>query len=167
MTDEEAMLAYRHGDEAAFQILFERHQGRVMSYIRKRLSNEEQQNEVFQDAFMKLHRSRELYDPEQAFVKWLYVITRTVLADSKRAFAKRNEVPVEEEKLELMINELGDEKKPDIDLSQLNEEQRLAVEMRYELGEDFDVIAKKLGKTESAVRKLISRSIKKLREFYK
>lgn len=167
MTDNEAMLAYRHGDEKAFQLLFERHQGRVMSYIKSRLNNEEQRNEVFQEVFLKLHRSREHYDPDKAFVKWLYVITRSVLIDSKRDFAKKGEIPVEDKTMEHLLNKNAGAPQPEVDLSQLSEEQRLAIELRYELGADFDEIAQQLGKTESAARKTISRALKKLREFYK
>ena len=62
-SDEELMKAYQSGDSAAFDVLFERHKGRVFSFLMGKLGKRFESEEVFQAAFMKLHQSRRLYDP--------------------------------------------------------------------------------------------------------
>ena len=39
--DEELMKAFKLGDVAAFNMLYERYSGRLLGYIRKRVSNDE------------------------------------------------------------------------------------------------------------------------------
>ncbi len=83
------MKAYQVGNSAAFDILFDRHKSRVFGFLMKKLGKRFEAEEVFQAAFMKLHQSRRLYDPNFRFAPWLFTITQSVLKDHFRK-NKRN-----------------------------------------------------------------------------
>ena len=61
-TDEELMETYKMGEVAAFDILFERHSGQVLGYLSRKLSSSKEAQDVLQDVFFKLHRSRHQYN---------------------------------------------------------------------------------------------------------
>jgi len=165
LSDEELMQAYQLGDERAFAVLYGRHSAKVYGYVRGRIKDRAFADDIFQAIFLKLHRTRNHYDPSFPFVPWLFTVCRSALIDGIRKKARiredLNEVAVSgavaEEKQESLL--------PTPDLSSLPESQRQAVELRY--GEDlsFEEIAKKLETSPANARQLISRAIRKLKSF--
>ena len=84
LQDSRLMELYQKGDEKAFDLIYSRNKDKVYSYLKKRLygQNEDLIEDVFQNIFIKLHKSRHLYKSELPYNKWLYTICRTVLIDS-------------------------------------------------------------------------------------
>ncbi|MEK6579254.1 MAG: sigma factor, partial [Bdellovibrionota bacterium] len=80
-SDEELMTLYQTGSLAAFDVLFNRHSGRVLAFLRKKVLSETAQD-LTQEVFEKLHRSRAKYNPRYPFLPWLFTVSRNVLLDS-------------------------------------------------------------------------------------
>jgi RNA polymerase sigma-70 factor (ECF subfamily) len=86
LSDEQLMLRYRDGEAAAFDLLYTRHKGALYRYFLRHLSaQQELANELFQDVWMRLIRSRENYRPTAQFSTYLYRIAHNRLVDYWRA----------------------------------------------------------------------------------
>ncbi|MCC7442673.1 MAG: sigma-70 family RNA polymerase sigma factor [Bdellovibrionales bacterium] len=167
-TDEELMERYRtEGDEAAFATLYQRHAGRVYGYLSSRLPSRQDLDEVHQAVFMKFHQSRSLYDPKYPVLQWIYVIARTSVTDHLRRAGRS--VPVIDDTTaldhaEAPPAERTPENEPDLDaLENLSERERKAVEWRVLDELSYAEIAARLDQTETSVRQIVSRALKKVR----
>jgi RNA polymerase sigma-70 factor (ECF subfamily) len=79
------MLAYAAGDAAAFDSLYGKHRGGVYRYLLRHCGNAGIADELFQDVWMSLIRSRTGYAPTAKFTTWLYRIAHNRLIDHWRA----------------------------------------------------------------------------------
>jgi RNA polymerase sigma factor (sigma-70 family) len=167
MTDEVLMQAYIEGDLKAFQILYQRHKGRVFGYLVSKLKNRSEAEEVFQEVFVKLHNNRFKYRKETPFLAWLFTIVKNSLVDHLR---KRN---TREKYLELNPEHVTNAKSEQhasqdvneaiAELSSLNREQRMLLSMRFNEGLSFSEIAESMNISQPSARKIASRAIQKLR----
>lgn len=161
-SDEELMERYQNGDSQAFDILYGRYSGKVYGYLRRRLGVQETTDDAYQVVFMKLHRSRSLYDPSLPFAPWIFMIARNVIIDvlraAKRSLEDSSSVAIERAAAPEPIAT------PEIRLDGLPPTQREAVELRYLQEMPFEKIATKLGITETTARQWVSRGIRKLRK---
>ena len=159
-SDEELMQKYQTGDLAAFEVLYARHKAKVYGYLIKGLKDVNKADEVFQNVFVKLHRKKAQYDPKHAFIKWLFVITRTQMLD----FIKGQKVTESfEENLHSEQNEVSPGKIDFGDFNSLSGNERIALSMRYEEDSEFAQIASALGTSPGNARKIISRGLKKIK----
>jgi RNA polymerase sigma-70 factor (ECF subfamily) len=167
LTDEELMVLYEQGHEEAFTQLYQRYADRVYGYLRKRLSDPQATNDVFQASFLKLHRSKDQFNSTFTFAPWLFTVVRSVLLDwHKEQKHKTLNVEFKEETFQTVENVESIAAFPRAELAKLSEAQRLAVEMRY-FGElSFDEIAARLETTPGNVRQLVSRGIKSLKSIF-
>ncbi|MET0916941.1 MAG: RNA polymerase sigma factor [Burkholderiales bacterium] len=83
--DEDLMLAYAADDAAAFDALYARHKGAVYRYLLRQCSHAGVVDELFQDVWMNVIRSRASYVPSAKFTTWLYRIAHHRLIDHWRA----------------------------------------------------------------------------------
>jgi RNA polymerase sigma-70 factor (ECF subfamily) len=83
--DEALMLAYAHGEAAAFDALYARHKGGVYRYLLRHCGNAGTADELFQDIWMNVIRVRASYAPSAKFATWLYTLARNRLVDHWRA----------------------------------------------------------------------------------
>ncbi len=165
------MLAYAAGDYSAFETLYQKHSGKVYAYLRRKLSSSEEVDEVFQKVFMKVHQARRKYRPEYLFAQWLFVIAKTSTLDHFRK--QKRQVQTDDIaqfgdifEAEVSQNHGGVALKGEKELTILEDlpsDQRAAVEKRILEDLSYEEIARQLQKTESNVRKLVSRALKKLR----
>jgi RNA polymerase sigma-70 factor (ECF subfamily) len=89
-SDEILMAAYQAGSQAAFTALFERHGGSVYGFLARRLPDRALAEDLYQEAFLRLHRGRHTYDDRRPFRAWLFAIVHNLLNDALRDHA-RNE----------------------------------------------------------------------------
>ncbi len=168
LTDEELMSLYALGHSNAFSVLYSRHSSKVYGFLCKKLQADGVQvDEVFQNAFLKLHNARSKYDSNYPFLPWMYTIVRNTLIDFVRKKRKQaNEVPTEQEQIEnLGVSDIKKEQLIESfpQLNKLPEQYKKAVTLRYEMDLPFDEIARRLDTTPGNVRKIISRALEKLR----
>ena len=83
-TDEELMERYRDGDAGAFDQLYGRHKGGVFRYLLRQCSNRAVAEELFQDVWMNLVRSRSVYTVQAKFTTYVYRIAHNRLIDYYR-----------------------------------------------------------------------------------
>lgn len=157
MSDEELMRHYLAGEVEAFEGLYNRHSGRILSYLMKRLPSKQDADEVLQAVFLKFHHSRHNFDFNYAVLQWLFVISRTSVMDFYR---KKGREPVFEKN---MTEEFIDSDK-ELPWEAVSDEQKKVLELRYLDEMSFQDIAQKLGKNEDGVRKTVSRAISKMRK---
>jgi RNA polymerase sigma factor (sigma-70 family) len=93
--DEDLMLAYARGDAAAFDVLYARHKGGVYRYLLRHCGNAGTADELFQDIWMNVIRSRATYAPTAKFATWLYTLAHHRLVDHWRASGQATLVSVD------------------------------------------------------------------------
>lgn len=166
LSDEKLMQAYRNGDPDAFEELYRRHSGKVYAFLRKRLIPVQDQEEVFQTVFAKLHLARDQYDPSYPVLQWLFVLTKTALIDhlrkSRRRVETRSDQPIEH-----YADLSQTRKEPEIDsellLGVLTSEQKQIVQLRVMDDFSYEEIARRLQRSEASIRQTFSRALKRLR----
>lgn len=164
-SDEELMEAYQMGETLAFDILFQRHSGRVLGFLLKRLNKKKDAEDLLQDVFFKLHRSKHLYNKTLPFFPWMFSITRSVLLDSAKK--KKLEDVVDVNDLDRFATEtpqsISNVSVGEV-LGALPQAQRQVLNLRIYDEKTFEEIASKLSTSPENARQLFSRGIKKLRE---
>ena len=168
-SDEELMVAYQGGSEDAFKALYSRHSGKIYGYLRQRTSSEAEAADLLQDVFIKIHRSKHLYNQTLPLLPWIFSVTHSVLIDQKRKVERKKEVfgvdfdqiPVKEslhhESIALVTPLMKD----------LPENQQVALQMRYLDEKTFEEIAERLRTSPLNVRQIISRGVKNIKRLIK
>jgi len=164
VSNEELMLKYQQGDYAAFERLYLNCRGHVNAWLRRRLRDDRAREDVFQNIFIKLHRTRARYLSTYPMLAWLYVICRCELLDyvKKPALPQvelRDEHALAEPRPEGMQFDLDDEKR-------LTAAEKMVLKLKYFSAQDYRSIAARLGRSEVGVRKIGSRGLQKLRLKY-
>lgn len=167
LPDEDLMDLYQKGDFSAFQTIYTRHSGRVLAYLKKKVSSDTAQD-LLQESFEKLHRSRDKYSSQYPFLPWIFTISRNTLMDYyKKSESKLINATNSSEDLidNLVAPALEDSALSDLThaLSSLPLAQKRAIELRYMNEWSFSQIAVELETTEENIRQLISRGVKKLK----
>lgn len=106
-SDENLMLAYAHGDAAAFDRLYARHRQGVYRYLFRHCGNAGTADEMFQDIWMNVIRVRTSYAPTARFATWLYTFARHRIVDHWRATGQAALVSIDsDESTSAAVNEL-------------------------------------------------------------
>jgi len=72
--DAELMLRVRDGDQASFGCLLERHRGPVIHFLYRMTASEAVAEELAQEVFFRVYKSRSTYEPSAKFTTWLFRI---------------------------------------------------------------------------------------------
>ena len=83
-SDEALMLLYCDGDFAAFRELYQRHSVGLYRFIAWRSPRQDWVDEIIQDSWIALHKSRATYQVKAQFRTFLYQIARNRLIDLLR-----------------------------------------------------------------------------------
>lgn len=166
LSDEELMVLYQNGTEMAFRILYERHSSKIFGFLKKRVKKEEKVAEIYQEVFIKIHRSKHLYNKTLPLLPWLFTVTRSVMLDE---FKKDKNFKYADnfdlEKLPAAAVSFSDRQRDVNTLIQnLPENQKIAVQMRYMDDKTFEEIAQTLKTTPVNVRQILGRGLKHLKD---
>src|SRR5580692_3287557 len=82
--DAQLMLRVREGDELSFGLLLERHRGPVVNFLHRMVQNRAVSEELAQEVFLRVYRSRETYEPTAKFTTWLFRIATHLALNSIR-----------------------------------------------------------------------------------
>lgn len=84
------MIQYQAGEMAGFENLYERMAPRLRGWFRsQRLSYGADAEDLVQESFLQMHRSRHTYSPAHAVEPWVFAIARHVyLMDRRRRMRK-------------------------------------------------------------------------------
>jgi len=165
------VAAARRGDRTALESLVSTHQAAVFGFLRSRLTEQADAEDLCQEAFLRWLSGRAANDSAPSLRPWLIGVARNLLREHVRRVKRRKEVGWTE--LCLRLDELSaDEADQTFDaamahlpacLDALGQSARRALEMRYggqcRLGE----IGQRLRRSEGAVKLLMFRARQALR----
>jgi RNA polymerase sigma-70 factor (ECF subfamily) len=72
--DAELMLRVRDGDRASFGLLLDRHRNPVIHFLYRMVQNQAVAEELAQEVFLRVYKSRGSYEPTAKFTTWLFRI---------------------------------------------------------------------------------------------
>ncbi len=88
MTEDEVFIAqFKTGDERAFNQLVQKYKSEIISYVRRKVGNDEDADDITQDVFVKMYRALPKWQPRVSFKTWLYTIARNQCTDYHRTQA--------------------------------------------------------------------------------
>jgi RNA polymerase sigma-70 factor (ECF subfamily) len=179
--DVQLMLAVQRGDESAFQRLFEKHVASVVGFATRFVGARARAEELAQDVFLQIYRTRATYVPRARFTTWLYrMVTNACLSEVRRAdyhgrFQSMDQpvargddpgLPIEVPTRSVEDAVLGREAVERVQrvLADLPPEQRAALLLARVEGMSYEEVAESLASSVSAVKSLIHRATVTLRE---
>ena len=182
--DVRLMLRVRDDDNAAFEELVAKYQGRLVGILTHLISDRDKAQDLAQEVFLRIYRARQRYVPTAKFSTWLFTITHNVASNSLRKSSRRKEVnltsspsgsmpvrPLEsmaKENSALMpARQLLQSEMSTVMLEaiqQLNERQRMATLLSKFEGMSYIEIGEAMGLTTQAVKSLLSRARGNLKE---
>ncbi|MCR5747823.1 MAG: sigma-70 family RNA polymerase sigma factor [Lachnospiraceae bacterium] len=151
--------------------IYKEYHDKVMAYIRNRVNNLEDAEDLCADVFLKIQQRYEDYDKEKAAVStWIYAITRNTVIDHYRVNRISEELPEDiasEETIDTDIirketlGELADA------LLQLSEEERTVIVLHYYEGLTLKQIEAKTGLSYGKVKLRHNSAIDKMKIFFR
>jgi RNA polymerase sigma-70 factor (ECF subfamily) len=173
--DVQLMLAFRAGDAAAFEALFQRWAGPLLRYLDRMLRDRGAAEELVQEVFLRVHRARERYEPEARFSTWLYRIAtnlaRNELRRPRRRAPHRSADAEDEPELagaparpEALVDARRLGARVERELGELPEKQRAALWLTAVEGLAYGEAAEALEVSEPALKALVHRARSTLAE---
>jgi RNA polymerase sigma-70 factor, ECF subfamily len=182
LTDAQIMLRVRAGDQAAFEYLVQKYRRPMVSFMYRMSRNTAAAEDLAQEVFLRVYRSRQNYEASAKFTTWLYRIATNLAVNHARD--TRHERP----EVTVSLDEPDEDSGTTIELPDggmnaeqmmvrrermlairgkveaLPELQKLAVIMHKYQQMDYKQIAEVLKKSESATKSLLFRAYETLRE---
>jgi len=176
--DAELMLRVKDGDGASFSVLLNKHRQPVVYFLYRMVLNQAVAEELAQEVFLRVYRSRSTYEPTARFTTWLFRIATHLalnfLRDRKHEkFVER----LDNVSWEAPERQLSDTR-PTVEqmmvyearleevrraITTLPDKQRAAVLMHKYEEMEYSQIARVLNCSESAVKSLLFRAYETLR----
>ena len=182
LNDAEVMLELRSGNMAAFDVLLQKYRKPIVHFMFRMVHNQAVAEELAQEVFLRVYRSRETYRAEARFSTWLYRIATNLGVNHARD--TRHERSASTVYLDETDAETGTT--PDVadstpsaeanllrrermnairqHVMSLPERQQTAVLMHKYEGMDYKQIGEVLKLSESATKSLLFRAYQTLRE---
>jgi RNA polymerase sigma-70 factor, ECF subfamily len=181
-TDAEVMLRVKAGDESAFDYLVQKYRRPLVSFMYRMARNTAAAEDLAQEVFLRVYRSRQTYEASAKFTTWLYRIATNLAVNHARD--TRHERP----EVTVSLDEPDEETGTTLDVADgtvtaeealvrrermrairskveaLPERQKLAVIMHKYQQMDYKQIAGVLKLSESATKSLLFRAYETLRE---
>lgn len=176
------MLAWKAGDESAFDAIVETYSGQVWALLTRFVHGRAAREDMVQEVFLRVIRARDRYEPTARFSTWLYrIVFNLSINETQRASTRetakgeRDDGPFRGDRLARLADETTPE--PDEDLARgdavaavraairaLPEQQRAALILAKYDEMPYDDIGVVLGISEKAVKSLVHRARESLRE---
>ena len=86
--DRELVLRWQGGDEAAFEVLVERHQRRVFRLLMRMMGTREEAEDVSQETFLSLHRHGKRFRSEARFSTFVYRVAANAALNRRRSLGR-------------------------------------------------------------------------------
>jgi RNA polymerase sigma-70 factor, ECF subfamily len=181
-SDAAIMLRVAQGDESGFNYLVEKYHRPMVHFLYRMVHSQAVAEEMTQEVFLRVYRSRESYRAEAKFTTWLYRIATNLAVNHARD--TRHERAAQNVYLDAPDEETGTtpevaDDEPNIEQRLMREErmmairkhvmalperQRMAVLMHKYQGLDYRQIGEVLKLSESATKSLLFRAYQTLRE---
>jgi len=181
LTDADIMLRVKAGDDSAFEYLVQKYRRPMVSFLYRLARNTAAAEDLAQEVFLRVYRSREKYEASAKFTTWLYRIATNLAVNHARD--TRHERPENTLSLDEPDSDTG--LTPDVAdvaptveenivrrerlaairqrVQALPERQKMAVVMHKYQQMDYRQIAEVLKLSESATKSLLFRAYETLR----
>jgi RNA polymerase sigma-70 factor (ECF subfamily) len=176
--DADLMLRVKEGDGASFGVLLEKHRSSVVHFLYRMVQNQAVAEELAQEVFLRVYRSRGTYEPTARFTTWLFrIATHLALNALRDGKNERLQERLDDDTSELPARQVFD-RRPSVEqslvyqakldeirraIAALPEKQRAAVLMHKYEEMEYSQIAKVLNCSESAIKSLLFRAYETLR----
>ncbi|HWY54820.1 MAG TPA: sigma-70 family RNA polymerase sigma factor [Terriglobales bacterium] len=181
LSDAQIMLRVKAGDDAAFEYLVQKYRRPMLSFMYRMAHNSAVAEDLAQEVFLRVYRSREKYEASAKFTTWLYRIASNLAVNHARD--TRHQRPENTVSLDEPDQESGlTMDLPDNSLTAeeaivrrerlaairqrveaLPERQKMALIMHKYQQMDYRQIAEVLKLSESAIKSLLFRAYETLR----
>ncbi len=164
------MIAYQRGELSAFEQLYSELAPKLRGYLSWLTWNPMLAEDLLQETFLQIHRSRRTYVPPRPVQPWAFAIARHVFLMERRASARR--AKFETGQLEQLpeipvppaIEQLGTRAAICNALARLGDDRREAVLLHHVWGFSFGEIGAMLGIREGTAKLRAYRAINALRD---
>ena len=181
LSDAQIMLRVKAGDESAFEYLVQKYRRPMLSFMYRMAHNTAVAEDLAQEVFLRVYRSREKYEASAKFSTWLYRIASNLAVNHARDTRHQrpeNTVSLDEPDQEsgLTMDVADDSLTAEESIVRrerlaairervqaLPERQRIAVVMHKYQQMDYRQIAEVLKLSESAIKSLLFRAYETLR----
>lgn len=183
-SDEELMLSYRGGDEAAFEMLYRRHEKPLLNFFYRVVMNAVDAENLCQETFFRIVRSKKKYEATAKFKTWLFHIALNLCRDRLRRMKHRSHISLNTQASsqydgDIELRELISDPSSDLEkhmeteelgalvqgaITSLPEDEHLVVVMKEYQGTKFSEIANIMNCPIGTVKSLNHRAHKKLRK---
>ena len=177
------MLRIQDGDDEAFNQLVAKFQDRLIRWIFRHVNDWQTAEDISQEVFIRVYRSRHRYRPTASLTTWLFRIARNLTSNACRDRFRRREYPVSDGSPESSTDEspvLDLPDKPeycptrqlafqeldsavDSTVASLNDRQQKAISLTRHQGMSYSEIGAAMHLTATSVKGLLSRARKHLR----
>src|SRR5579872_4037194 len=176
--DAALMLRVRNGDESSFADLIDRHRTPVIHFLYRMIQNQAVSEELAQEVFLRVYRSRSTYEPTAKFTTWLFrIATHLALNWIRDGKNEKTQESLDRETPEGATRQIPDRGRTVEQelvyqarlaevrqaIEQLPAKQRAAVLMHKYEEMEYTQIANVLECSESAVKSLLFRAYETLR----
>lgn len=168
MQDQTLIEGVLRGERAAFEAVILRHQSAVYGYLRARLLQHSDAEDLTQEVFLRFYLARARFDSSQLIRPWLIGIARNLLKEHIRRNRRQREVAWTELCLELeeLLRPGGAHDDPDEEilahlpgcLDTLGQSARQAIQLHYSENLRLAAIGERLRRSEGAVKLLVFRA---------
>jgi RNA polymerase sigma-70 factor (ECF subfamily) len=172
------MLRVKEDDAVAFEFLVDRFQRKIIRFMSGWTRNAEQAEDLAQEVFLRIYKSRKTYLPTAKFSTWLYRIAHNVASNHVRDISARREYQLSKAEngstsgllLEnIAVSPSGFQPTRNMDhqersriiivaLEALGERQRTAILLSKFEGMSYQEIGETMGLTVQAVKSLLMRA---------
>jgi RNA polymerase sigma-70 factor (ECF subfamily) len=176
--DAELMLRVKDGDGASFGVLLDKHRSSVVHFLYRMIQNHAVAEELAQEVFLRVYRSRSTYEPTAKFTTWLFrIATHLALNSLRDGKNERLQEHLDDDTSDMPVRQVSD-RRPSVEqamvyetkldeirraIAALPEKQRAAVLMHKYEEMEYTQIARVLSCSESAVKSLLFRAYETLR----
>lgn len=163
--------ALRSPSGPAFRLLYERHAGEVLAFLRKLLGQRALAEDVLQETFLRVHQHLDRFDPKRALRPWLFQIARNAALNAIRRRSKGGAKAAQDvyehdpSQSDPVLKQLAaDEaqRAAATALATLPEESRALLLQRHGLGLKLAELAASWGVSERTIRNRLRRAIQDL-----
>lgn len=160
VTLESEMCRYQAGEGDALDFLYKQITPRLRTIFRSGVPAD-QVDELVQETWFQIHRSRHTWRPGELLLPWIYSIARHIRSRDFRKTARRGEVEMDE-KISTPAPELSNAFEQLI--AELPESQKeVLIKMKVE-GKSLEEVAAETGSTVGSVKQKVHRAYEKLRK---
>jgi RNA polymerase sigma-70 factor (ECF subfamily) len=181
LSDAQIMLRVKAGDDSAFEYLVQKYRRPMLSFMYRMAHNTAVAEDLAQEVFLRVYRSREKYEASAKFTTWLYRIASNLAVNHARDTRHQrpeNTVSLDEPEPETGLTMDLPDTSPTAEeaivrrerlaairqrVEALPERQKMALIMHKYQQMDYRQIAEVLKLSESAIKSLLFRAYETLR----